>query len=35
MGLTVGNLNECVGSLECIVVGSWKNDLIGSEDGEW
>ena len=33
--VTVGNSNECHDALVCVVIGSLKNNVIGSEDGEW
>ena len=31
----VGNSIKCSDALVCIVVGSWKGNVIGSEDGDW
>ena len=31
----VGNSNEYHDALVCIVIGSWKSNVIGSEDGDW
>ena len=35
--VTVENSNEiqCSNALVFIVIGSWKSNVIGSEDGEW
>ena len=32
--LTVGNSVECSEALVCVVIGHWKSNVIGSEDGE-
>ena len=33
--MTVGNPYECSDALVCIVIGSWKSNMVGSEDGQW
>ena len=35
---TVGNSNECIpviDALNCVVIGSWKSNVIVRKDGEW
>ena len=31
--MTVGNSKECSDTLVCVVIGSWKSNVIGSDHG--
>ena len=33
--MTVGDSNQSSDALVCVMIGSWKSNVIGSKDGEW